>query len=68
MTSFLEIGMGGYLIGAIVYSLFKGVYFPVPFLMLFAFGFFYVGFMGLFQHFWQRYQRVDLPIEVAAAD
>ena len=68
MASYLEIGMGGYLIGAVVYSLFKGIYFPVPFLMLFAFGFFYVGFMGLFQHAWQRHYRVDVPVEVAAAD
>ena len=67
VSSFLEIGLGFYLIWAIVYTMGKGLYFPVPFLMLFAFGFFYVGGMGIVQSVWGSY-RLRFPVETAAAD
>ncbi len=47
--SYLEMGMGIYLLTAIGYTLQKEWLFPVPFLILFSFGFFYVGGVSLFQ-------------------
>ena len=45
----LELGLGAYLTSAIYFALDKGVYFSLPFLLLFQWGFFYVGLMSLFQ-------------------
>ena len=66
MTSFLEIGLGFYLLIAVAYSIARGLYFPVPFLILFASGFFYVGGMSLFQGIWAKMH--SQPIEVAEAN
>jgi hypothetical protein len=41
--------LGAYLTSAIYFALDKGVYFSLPFLLLFQWGFFYVGFMSLLQ-------------------
>src|SRR5712691_6395568 len=45
----LELALGGYLTSAIYFALDKGVYFSLPFLLLFQWGFFYVGLMSLLQ-------------------
>lgn len=67
LMSFLELGMGFYLVLALLYSLAKGLYFPIPFLGLFASGFFYVGLMSLWQGR-QRQKRALTPIEAIPAD
>ena len=68
LTSFLELGLGVYLMAAMVYSMGKGLYFPIPFLILFASGFFYVGGMSLFQGLWAQVRSQAPDVEVAAAD
>jgi cellulose synthase/poly-beta-1,6-N-acetylglucosamine synthase-like glycosyltransferase len=45
----LELALGAYLTSAIYFALDKGVYFSLPFLFLFQWGFLYVGFMSLLQ-------------------
>src|SRR5205085_11072328 len=45
----LELALGGYLTSAIYFALDKGVYFSLPFLLLFQWGFFYVGLVSLLQ-------------------
>ena len=45
----LELALGAYLTSAIYFALDKGVWFSLPFLVLFQFGFFYVGVMSLLQ-------------------
>ena len=45
----LELALGGYLTSAIWFALDKGVYFSLPFLLLFQWGFFYVGLVSLLQ-------------------
>jgi hypothetical protein len=45
----LELALGAYLTSAIYFALDKGVYFSLPFLLLFQWGFFYVGLMSLLQ-------------------
>ncbi len=45
----LELSLGAYLTSAIYFALDKGVYFSLPFLLLFQWGFFYVGLMSLLQ-------------------
>jgi len=45
----LELALGAYLTSAIGFALDKGVYFSLPFLLLFQWGFFYVGLVSLLQ-------------------
>jgi len=45
----LELALGAYLTSAIYFALDKGVYFSLPFLLLFQWGFIYVGLMSLLQ-------------------
>src|SRR6267142_4497824 len=45
----LELALGAYLTSAIWFALDKGVYFSLPFLILFQWGFFYVGLVSLLQ-------------------
>lgn len=45
----LELALGAYLTSAVWFALDKGVWFSLPFLLLFQWGFFYVGFMSLLQ-------------------
>lgn len=45
----LELALGAYLTSAIWFALDKGVWFSLPFLLLFQWGFFYVGLMSLLQ-------------------
>jgi cellulose synthase/poly-beta-1,6-N-acetylglucosamine synthase-like glycosyltransferase len=45
----LEIGLGIYFIGAILFAVHSGVYASVPFLSLFCLGFLYVGSISLYQ-------------------
>ena len=54
LFSMFEVAIGVYFCWIIGYSLLHGVYFPIPFLMLFGFGFFYVGSASLLQ---QRFER-----------
>ena len=67
ILTYFELAMGCYLVLAMAYTLLKGLYFPIPFLGLFAFGFYYVGAMSLWQGVWQRRQR-DTTLEVVPAD
>jgi hypothetical protein len=45
----LELALGAYLTSAIWFALDKGIYFSLPFLLLFQWGFFYVGLVSLLQ-------------------
>src|SRR5438128_10803930 len=45
----LELTLGAYLTSAVYFALDKGVWFSLPFLLLFQWGFFYVGLMSLLQ-------------------
>jgi cellulose synthase/poly-beta-1,6-N-acetylglucosamine synthase-like glycosyltransferase len=45
----IELALGVYLTSAVWFALDKGVWFSLPFLLLFQWGFFYVGFMSLLQ-------------------
>ena len=45
----LELALGAYLSSAVFFALDKGVYFSLPFLLLFQWGFFYVGLVSLLQ-------------------
>jgi hypothetical protein len=45
----LELSLGAYLTSSVYFALDKGVYFSLPFLLLFQWGFFYVGLMSLLQ-------------------
>jgi cellulose synthase/poly-beta-1,6-N-acetylglucosamine synthase-like glycosyltransferase len=67
MMAFCELALGLYLICAMAYSTIKGVYFPVPFLGLFAFGFIYVGGSSLWQGFHRRAYSTGLA-QAAPAD
>ena len=67
LLSYFELGLGGYLVSAIIYTFLKGLYFLIPFLGLFAFGFFYVGGMSLWQGARRRRQMAS-ALELAAAD
>ena len=66
--SFLEVGMGLYFIGVIGFAVRHEIYFPIPFLMLFCLGFFYVGWMSLFQGRLARLRLMHSEVEAAAAD
>jgi len=46
---FIEIGLGVYFTGTVLYALAHDIYGTVPFLMLFQFGFLYTGLMSLLQ-------------------
>ncbi|MFT5369618.1 MAG: cellulose synthase/poly-beta-1,6-N-acetylglucosamine synthase-like glycosyltransferase [Candidatus Latescibacterota bacterium] len=67
LMSYIEVGLGCYLIAAMVYASLKGLYFPIPFLGLFSFGFFYVGGLSLWQGVRRRRQMAS-TLDVAAAD
>ena len=45
----LELTLGAYLTSAVYFALDKGVWFSLPFLLLFQWGFFYVGLMSILQ-------------------
>ncbi|MEK7484593.1 MAG: glycosyltransferase, partial [Planctomycetota bacterium] len=49
LVPYLEIFMGFYFSYIVYYAYHCQYYFPVPFLMIFQFGFFYVGILSLFQ-------------------
>jgi len=46
---FVELGFGVYFSAAVLYALTHDIYGTVPFLMLFQFGFLYMGLMSLVQ-------------------
>ena len=46
---FIELALGLYFTGTVIYALANGIYGTVPFLMLFQFGFLYIGLMSLLQ-------------------
>ena len=60
LFSMFEVAIGAYFCWIIRYSLLHGVYFPIPFLMLFGFGFFYVGSASLLQQRFERWWISDL--------
>jgi hypothetical protein len=45
----IEIALGIYFTGTVLYALAHGIYGTLPFLMLFQFGFLYAGLMSLLQ-------------------
>jgi cellulose synthase/poly-beta-1,6-N-acetylglucosamine synthase-like glycosyltransferase len=47
----IELALGLYFTGTVVYALDSGIYTTVPFLVLFQFGFLYTGFLSLLQQF-----------------
>jgi cellulose synthase/poly-beta-1,6-N-acetylglucosamine synthase-like glycosyltransferase len=47
----VEVALGLYFTGTVIYALAHGIYGTLPFLMLFQFGFLYTGLMSLFQQF-----------------
>jgi cellulose synthase/poly-beta-1,6-N-acetylglucosamine synthase-like glycosyltransferase len=47
----IEVALGIYFTGTVLYALANGIYGTVPFLMLFQFGFLYAGLMSLLQQF-----------------
>jgi hypothetical protein len=49
LTSIVEIALGFYLIGTVVYSASQQIYWGLPFLGLFAFGYLYMGLLSLTQ-------------------
>ncbi|MBS2023064.1 MAG: glycosyltransferase family 2 protein [Deltaproteobacteria bacterium] len=59
----IELALGAYLTSAVWFALDKGVWFSLPFLLLFQWGFFYVGFMSLLQgrslRFWRLFKRAE---------
>jgi cellulose synthase/poly-beta-1,6-N-acetylglucosamine synthase-like glycosyltransferase len=67
ILSYFELGLGGYLVAAMIFAFFKGLYFPIPFLGLFAFGFFYVGGLSLWQGVRRRKQMAS-SLEMVVAD
>ena len=68
ILSFLELGMGAYLAWVTAFAATNGIYFPVPFLALFGFGFLYVGGMSLFQTRFRRRRNwaPKVPVEAVA--
>lgn len=51
---FLELGLGAHFCRVVWFAFDTGVYFPIPFLTLFCFGFLYMGAMSLLQGRWER--------------
>ena len=68
LLSFLEVGVGLDLCCAIVYSVRSGIYVPVAFLLIFCFGFLYVGWMSLMQGRGKRMRTRPPEVEIATAD
>ena len=68
LLSFLEVAVGLYFCWVIGFSVYHEIYFPVPFLALFGFGFFYVGWMSIFQGFLERLRLWSAKVETTAAD
>ncbi len=68
LLSFLEVAVGLYFCWVIGFSVYHEIYFPVPFLILFGFGFFYVGWMSLFQGCLERLRPRSTKVETTAAD
>ena len=60
LAALLEIAVGLYFCWAILFSISHSIVFPLPFMMLFGFGFLYVGWMSLFQG---RLGRVRLVLD-----
>jgi hypothetical protein len=48
---FIEVALGLYFTGTVLYALANGIYGTVPFLVLFQFGFLYIGLSSLIQQF-----------------
>lgn len=69
VMSFLEIIAGLYFMGVVVYCVMEGIYFPLPFLVLFCVGFTYMGSLSFVQGSFGRRRRTEAPdFEVAVAD
>ena len=68
VLSVVELAVGLYFLWVIGFALVHGIYFPVPFLALFSLGFFYVGWMSLFQGRFQRLLAAFSRTEAPAAD
>jgi cellulose synthase/poly-beta-1,6-N-acetylglucosamine synthase-like glycosyltransferase len=58
---FIEVGFGLYFTAAVLYALANGIYGTLPFLMLFQFGYLYMGLMSILQQF----RSEDLLVKAA---
>lgn len=63
--SFLEFGVGLYLFWVLLFALQTGIYLSIPFLLIFCFGFLYVGWMSLIQCRWGQLRAWVLGIKVS---
>ena len=68
VLSVVELGVGLYFLWVIGFAITHGIYFPVPFIALFSLGFFYVGWMSLFQGCFQRLRAAFSRTEAPAVD
>jgi cellulose synthase/poly-beta-1,6-N-acetylglucosamine synthase-like glycosyltransferase len=75
LTPFLEIFMAAYFVVAVRIAVANGHYISVPFLLLFLFGFAYVGVLSVWQGgfgqavrgLWQREDRAAVPVAMMSA-
>ncbi|MCZ6633518.1 MAG: glycosyltransferase [bacterium] len=67
MGALFEISVGIYFLVTIVFSMNYGIWFPIPFMILFCFGFLYVGVMSLLQEWFERPSATP-EAETVAAD
>jgi len=56
LAPYIELLLGCFFAAAIVYSIFSGNYFTPPFFMIFVVGFWYTGFMSIFQGRFDRWK------------
>jgi cellulose synthase/poly-beta-1,6-N-acetylglucosamine synthase-like glycosyltransferase len=68
---YAEIAFGSYFVGMIAYAIDTFNYLTVPFLLLFAAGYYWAGFSTLFQEYqgqmrWQKQQQAQLEFEKSA--
>ncbi len=56
-SPFIELALGLYFIGAVVYAVQNQNFFTLPFLLLFVWGYLYTGFMSLGQTYLERFRK-----------
>jgi cellulose synthase/poly-beta-1,6-N-acetylglucosamine synthase-like glycosyltransferase len=67
-VSLIEMALGLHFCGVVAFSINRGLYFPLPFLALFGFGFMYVGLMSFFQGRLERLRLGGVRAGAIAAD
>jgi cellulose synthase/poly-beta-1,6-N-acetylglucosamine synthase-like glycosyltransferase len=56
-SPFIELGLGLYFVGTVVYAVQNQNYFTLPFLFLFVWGYLYTGLMSLGQTYFERFRK-----------